>query len=143
MSEYYLICPACGAKNRVPATRLQQEPQCGKCKTALLPAGPLTLDGPRLERLLAHETLPLVVDFWAPWCGPCKMMAPVFEAAAGELQGRLRLAKLDTEAHPQAAARFGIRSIPTLIVFSGGQELARQSGALPAGQLRQWLGRFY
>ncbi|MGR7922722.1 thiol reductase thioredoxin [Zobellella denitrificans] len=143
MSEHFLICPACGAKNRVPATRLQQEPQCGKCKTALLPAGPLTLDGPRLERLLAHETLPLVVDFWAPWCGPCKMMAPVFEAAAGELQGRLRLAKLDTEAHPQAAARFGIRSIPTLIVFSGGKELARQSGALPAGQLRQWLAQFY
>ncbi|ATG75311.1 thioredoxin [Zobellella denitrificans] len=143
MSEHFLICPACGAKNRVPATRLQQGPQCGKCKTALLPAGPLTLDGPRLERLLAHETLPLVVDFWAPWCGPCKMMAPVFEAAAGELQGRLRLAKLDTEAHPQAAARFGIRSIPTLIVFSGGKELARQSGALPAGQLRQWLAQFY
>lgn len=143
MSEHYLICPACGAKNRVPVQRLQQGPQCGKCKTALLPASPLTLDGPRLERLLAHETLPLVVDFWAPWCGPCKMMAPVFEAAAGELQGRLRLAKLDTEAHPQAAARFGIRSIPTLIVFSGGQELARQSGALPAGPLRQWLGRFY
>lgn len=143
MSEHFLICPSCGAKNRVPATRLQQGPQCGKCKTALLPATPLALDGPRLDRLLAHETLPLVVDFWAPWCGPCKMMAPVFEAAAGELQGRLRLAKLDTEAHPQAAARFDIRSIPTLIVFSGGKELARQSGALPAGQLRQWLSRFY
>ncbi|MBL1377020.1 thioredoxin TrxC [Zobellella iuensis] len=143
MSEHFLICPACGAKNRVPATRLQQGPQCGKCKASLLPGTPLELDGPRLERLLAHETLPLVVDFWAPWCGPCKMMAPVFAAAATELQGKLRLAKLDTEAHQQAAARFGIRSIPTLIAFSGGQELARQSGALPAGQLRQWLSQFY
>ncbi|PSJ42435.1 thiol reductase thioredoxin [Zobellella endophytica] len=143
MSEHFLICPACGAKNRVPAARLLQAPQCGKCRAALLPGAPLELDGPRLDRLLAHETLPLVVDFWAPWCGPCKMMAPVFATAAGELAGRLRLAKLDTEAHQAAAARFGIRSIPTLLVFSGGKELARQSGALPAGQLRQWLSQFY
>ncbi|WP_375055998.1 thioredoxin TrxC [Zobellella sp. DQSA1] len=145
MGEHFLICPACGAKNRVPTMRLQQSPQCGKCKASLLPGAPLELDGPRLERLLAHETLPLVVDFWAPWCGPCKMMAPVFAAAATEteLQGRLRLAKLDTESHQTAAARFGIRSIPTLIAFSGGQELARQSGALSAGQLRQWLSQFY
>ncbi|WP_417615846.1 thioredoxin TrxC [Oceanisphaera sp.] len=139
MSEHMLICPACAAKNRVPSSRLQQAPLCGKCKVELLPAEPLTMDGPRLDRLLANETLPLVVDFWAPWCGPCLQMAPVFNAAAGEMKGQLRLAKLDTEAHQAAAARFGIRSIPTLIAFVQGKEVARQSGALSAGQLRQWL----
>ena len=141
MSEQFLVCPACSARNRVPAERLQQGPKCGKCKAALTPATVLELDGPRLDRLLANESLPLVLDFWAPWCGPCKMMAPVFEAAAGEHIGRLRLAKLNTEEHQQAAARFGIRSIPTLIVFKNGREVARQSGALSAGQLAQWLQR--
>ena len=139
MSEHMLICPACSAKNRVPSPRLQQTPLCGKCKVGLLPAEPLTMDGPKLDRFLANETLPLVVDFWAPWCGPCLQMAPVFSAAAGEMKGQLRLAKLDTEAHQAAAARFGIRSIPTLIAFDQGKEIARQSGALSAGQLRQWL----
>ncbi|WP_298719860.1 thioredoxin TrxC [uncultured Oceanisphaera sp.] len=139
MSDHFLICPACQAKNRVPGERLQQAPQCGKCKAPLLPSQPLTLDGPLMDRLLANETLPLVVDFWAPWCGPCQSMAPVFSAAAGEVAGQLRLAKLDTEAHQAAASRFGIRSIPTLIAFKNGKEIARQSGALSAGQLRQWL----
>lgn len=143
MSEQFLVCPACSARNRVPAARLQQAPKCGKCKAELTPATALELDGPALERLLVNESLPLVLDFWAPWCGPCKMMAPIFEAAAGELAGRLRLAKLNTEEHQQAAARFGIRSIPTLIVFKDGKEIARQSGALPAGQLNQWLRQFY
>ncbi|MGP7734922.1 thioredoxin TrxC [Oceanimonas smirnovii] len=143
MSEQFLVCPACSARNRVPAARLQQAPKCGKCKAELTPATALELDGPALERLLVNESLPLVLDFWAPWCGPCKMMAPIFEAAAGELAGRLRLAKLNTEEHQQAAARFGIRSIPTLIVFKNGKEIARQSGALPAGQLNQWLRQFY
>ncbi|MDV2856670.1 thioredoxin TrxC [Oceanimonas smirnovii] len=143
MCEQFLVCPACSARNRVPAARLQQAPKCGKCKAELTPATALELDGPALERLLVNESLPLVLDFWAPWCGPCKMMAPIFEAAAGELAGRLRLAKLNTEEHQQAAARFGIRSIPTLIVFKNGKEIARQSGALPAGQLNQWLRQFY
>ena len=139
MSEHLLICPGCDAKNRVPSTRLQQVPLCGKCKAELVPFEALTLSGPKLDRLLANETLPLVVDFWAPWCGPCLKMAPVFSAAAGDMNGQLRLAKLDTEAHQAAAARFGIRSIPTLIAFHHGKEVARQSGALSAGQLRQWL----
>ena len=143
MSEQFLVCPACSARNRVPAARLQQAPKCGKCKAELTPPTVLELDGPALDRLLVNESLPLVLDFWAPWCGPCKMMAPIFEAAAGELAGRLRLAKLNTEEHQQAAARFGIRSIPTLIVFKNGKEIARQSGALPAGQLNQWLRQFY
>ncbi|MFP2770206.1 thioredoxin TrxC [Oceanisphaera sp. KMM 10153] len=139
MNEHFLICPVCQAKNRIPGERRQQTPKCGKCKESLLPHQPLTLDGPFMDRLLANETLPLVVDFWAPWCGPCQSMAPVFSAAAGEMNGQLRLAKLDTEAHQAAAARFGIRSIPTLIAFKQGKEVARQSGALSAGQLRQWL----
>ncbi|MBO1520095.1 thioredoxin TrxC [Oceanisphaera pacifica] len=139
MSEHFLICPICSAKNRVPYTRLQQAPLCGKCKAPVMADEPLTLDGPKLDRLLANETLPLVVDFWAPWCGPCLQMAPVFSAAASEVKSQLRLAKLDTQAHQAAASRFGIRSIPTLIVFVQGKEVARQSGALSAGQLRQWL----
>ncbi|WP_116475308.1 thioredoxin TrxC [Zobellella maritima] len=139
MNEHFLICPACQAKNRIPGERLQQSPKCGKCKTSLLPTTPLELDSGQLDRLLANETLPLVVDFWAPWCGPCQSMAPVFSAAAGEVAGQLRLAKLDTEAHQAAASRFGIRSIPTLIAFKQGREIARQSGALSAGQLKQWL----
>ncbi|NLJ93471.1 MAG: thioredoxin TrxC [Aeromonadales bacterium] len=139
MSEHFLICPACQAKNRVPSARLLQAPQCGKCKVNLLPAEPLALTGNQLSRLLAHETLPLVVDFWAPWCGPCLQMEPTFAAAAANMQGQLRLAKLDTEAQQAAAAQFGIRSIPTLIAFVKGKEVARQSGALSAGQLQQWL----
>lgn len=134
-----LICPACQAKNRVPEARLVEAPQCGKCQAQLLPAEPLTLNGGLLNRLLAHETLPLVVDFWAPWCGPCQQMAPTFTAAAANFQGQLRLAKLDTEAHSAAAAQWAIRSIPTLIAFHQGKEIARQSGALSAGQLQQWL----
>lgn len=138
-----LICPACQAKNRVPNERLQpsmlQAANCGKCQTALLAVAPLVLDGPLFKRLLAHETLPLVVDFWAPWCGPCQQMAPTFATAAKQMAGKLRFAKLDTEAHPTPAAQWGIRSIPTLIAFSHGKEIARQSGALSAGQLQQWL----
>ncbi|MGO2088668.1 MAG: thioredoxin TrxC [Oceanisphaera sp.] len=139
MSEHFLICPACSAKNRVPQSRLQQAPLCGKCKAYVITDEPLTLTGTQLDRLLANETLPLVVDFWAPWCGPCLQMAPVFGAAAADVAGLLRLAKLDTEAHQAAASRFGIRSIPTLIAFNQGKEISRQSGALSAGQLRQWL----
>ncbi|WP_319783135.1 thioredoxin TrxC [Oceanisphaera sp. IT1-181] len=134
-----LVCPACQAKNRVPEARLAEQPKCGKCQALLLSAEPLVLNGALLGRLLAHESLPLVVDFWAPWCGPCQQMAPTFAAAAANFQGQLRLAKLDTEAHSAAAAQWAIRSIPTLIAFHQGKEIARQSGALSAGQLQQWL----
>lgn len=134
-----LVCPACQAKNRVPESRLSEQPKCGKCQAQLLPTEPLALNASLLNRLLANESLPLVVDFWAPWCGPCQQMAPTFAAAAASFQGQLRLAKLDTEAHSAAAAPWGIRSIPTLIAFHQGKEIARQSGALSAGQLQQWL----
>ena len=134
-----LVCPACQGKNRVPEARLNEQPKCGKCQALLLPAEPLVLHAALLNRLLAHESLPLVVDFWAPWCGPCQQMAPTFAAAASKFQGQLRLAKLDTEAHSAPAAQWAIRSIPTLIAFHQGKEIARQSGALSAAQLEQWL----
>ena len=134
-----LVCPACQAKNRVPQARLSEQPNCGKGQTQLLPAEPLVLNASLLQRLLTNETLPLVVDFWAPWCGPCQQMAPTFASAAANFQGQLRLAKLDTEAHAAPAAQWGIRSIPTLIAFHQGKEIARQSGALSTGQLKQWL----
>lgn len=139
MTDHLIICPACRVKNRVPVARIEQQARCGKCQTLLLPAQPLDLDDALLSRLIAHETLTLVVDFWAPWCGPCQSMAPVFSAAAAEMSGQFRLAKLDTEAQQVAASRYAIRSIPTLIAFHQGKEIARQSGALPAAQLRQWL----
>lgn len=134
-----LVCPACQAKNRVPEARLTEQPKCGKCQALLLPDAPLVLNADLLNRLRAHESLPLVVDFWAPWCGPCQQMAPTFASAAANFQGQLRLAKLDTEAHAAPAAQWAIRSIPTLIAFHQGKEIARQSGALSAGQLQQWL----
>lgn len=139
MTQHIIICPACKAKNKVPVERVAQLPKCGKCQTLLLPEQPLELNDAHLSRLIANETLPLVVDFWAPWCGPCQSMAPVFSAVAAEMCGKMRLAKLDTEAQQAAASRFAIRSIPTLIAFYQGKEIARQSGALSAGQLKQWL----
>jgi len=134
MSEaLHLTCPHCGTTNRVPAERLDEAPKCGKCKQALFTGQPLELD-----RHVAGD-LPVVVDFWAPWCAPCRMMAPHFERAAGELEPRVRLAKLNTEAEQGVAARFGIRSIPTLIAFRNGKEVARQSGALDSASLVRWV----
>ncbi|MGM0915593.1 MAG: thioredoxin TrxC [Pseudomonadota bacterium] len=134
-----LGCPHCHAVNRVSRGRLNDGPTCGKCKQPLFTGEPVALTSANFRALVERSELPVVVDFWAGWCGPCKMMAPIFAEAARELEPRMRFAKLDTEAEQPLAGRFGIRSIPTLIVFKGGREVARQAGAMQGSQLRQWL----
>jgi thioredoxin 2 len=134
-----IVCPDCRALNRVPEAKLGDRPLCGKCRHPLLGGEPVTASDGNFNRFIQHSDLPVVVDFWATWCGPCLQFAPVFSAAAGDLAHRAVFLKLDTEANPQTAARFQIRSIPTLMVFHRGRELGRLSGALPPAQFRQWL----
>ena len=131
-------CPHCAASNRVPGSRLVDRPNCGRCHRTLFTGQPLALDEAGFDRLVASEGIPLLVDFWAPWCGPCLQMAPAFAAAAGSLEPRVRLAKVDTEAAPALGARFAIRSIPTLILFRAGREVARQPGALQRTAIVDW-----
>jgi thioredoxin 2 len=125
--------------NRLPATRLADNAVCGQCKAALFTGQPLELSSTNFERHIGRNDLPVVVDFWAPWCGPCRSMAPNFTQAAREMEPRARFAKLNTEAEQQLAARFNIRSIPTLAIFKSGQEIARQSGALDLNSLKRWV----
>ena len=139
MDPIHIACPSCLAKNRVPRERLDAAPRCGRCKAALLDGRPVALDDAGLDAIVARTDLPVVVDFWAPWCGPCRTFAPIYEDAARAIEPRARLAKLDTEAHPASASRHAIRSIPTLAVFRGGREVARTSGALPLRELLAWL----
>ena len=140
MSEpVHVVCPQCTTVNRVLRERLGAGAKCGKCKEPLFRGEPIELDGSSFDTHVGGSDLPVAVDFWAAWCGPCKMMAPHFARAAQELEPAVRLAKLDTEASPQIAGRYGIRGIPTVIVFRKGQEIARQSGAMDQPTLTRWL----
>ncbi len=134
-----VVCGHCDSVVRLPRDRLGDAPRCPKCHAALFEGKPLTLTAGNFDKHVERGDLPLVVDFWAPWCGPCIAMAPFFEAVAKKLEPRLRFGKLDTQEHPAPAGRFNIRSIPTMIVFRSGKEVARQVGAMDAASLTRWL----
>jgi thioredoxin 2 len=136
-----IVCPVCDAANNVPAARLGDGPKCGKCKSPLFVGEPLALNDLRLGRHVSGSGIPVVVDFWASWCGPCRSFAPVFQAAAGTVEPRARFVKVDVDAAQQAAARYNITSIPTLMLFKDGKVVDRVAGALPASQFTAWLAR--
>ncbi|HET9978488.1 MAG TPA: thioredoxin TrxC [Burkholderiaceae bacterium] len=136
----HLVCPDCGTVNRIAEEHLDRAPNCGHCRAALMAPRPVALDDASFAKFIERTELPVLVDFWAAWCGPCKMMAPQFEAAAAQ-SPRVRFAKVETDANPKASVRNRIRSIPTLVLFRGGQEVARRVGAIGAGDLLRWLAQ--
>ena len=133
-----IVCPRCNAVNRVAADRLHDNPKCGKCHQPLFTGHPVELTSANFQKHITRNDIPVLIDFWAPWCGPCKMMAPAFSAAAARLEPRVRLAKLNTEDEQSIAAQFGIRSIPTLMLFRGGRPVATQPGAMGEADIVRW-----
>ncbi|WP_293267591.1 thioredoxin TrxC [Neptunomonas sp.] len=143
MSQIKLIsCPSCQTQNRVPADKLAAKPICGRCRVLLFQGTSVELTMVQFDKFVKRSDVPVVVDFWASWCGPCKMMAPVFEQAARQLEPRFRFVKVNTEIEQALAARYSIRSIPTLIILKGGVEIARQAGALDLTSMSHWLERY-
>ncbi|MGV3572639.1 MAG: thioredoxin TrxC [Ramlibacter sp.] len=138
MSQLHVVCPHCHTTNRIQSDDLASAPDCGSCHRALFTGAPVNLSATEFERHIARSQLPVLVDFWAPWCGPCRMMAPAFEQAARQLEPRVRLAKVNTEEAQGLGARLNIRSIPTLALFAGGREIARQAGAMGAADIVKW-----
>ena len=135
----HVVCPHCATTNRIPTDRLGEGPKCGKCGKPVFTGHPAVLTDANFEKHVSNSDVPVVVDFWAPWCGPCKMMAPAFEQAAAEMEPGARFAKLNTDEQQATAARFQIRSIPTLAIFKGGREVARQPGAMGAADIVRWV----
>ena len=135
----HVVCPSCNATNRIPEEKLAASPNCGKCHQPLFQRKPVNLNGANFQQHINRSDIPVVVDFWAPWCGPCKMMAPAFEEAAGQLEPNARLAKLNTEDEQTIGAQLNIRSIPTMVIFKNGREVARQSGAMQASDIVHWV----
>ena len=135
----HVVCPHCGKTNRLPAARAQQQPDCGACGKPLLDGHPVALDEATFDDYLRRTDLPVVVDFWASWCGPCRAMAPHFEKAAKKLAGRVQFAKVDTDANPRLSQAWSIRSIPTVALFRDGREVRRSAGALTQAQIEAWI----